>query len=106
MKYTIPPGFEKQTLYRNNSYIECMHTHLSYMQGNQSLAFNYQTYPATHTYTNIKDVCARKMKIYLPTIGYTHTVLQDDNENIYEIAYHSEFQSKTRGYSPSPLHVK
>lgn len=54
-------------------------------------------------YSSIQATCAKQLKIFLPTAGYCHTVLVEDEsvEKLYEMAYRREFQAKRPPYIAS-----
>lgn len=100
--HNCPPGFEDKPLYRNKTTIETIHTpiielykpktpmHLTTKKTNGGRSGN-------DTYATIKTLCAEKLNIYLPTIGYCHIVLEDENpDNLFELAYKNEFKTKKK----------
>lgn len=55
-------------------------------------------------YSDIQATCAKKMHIFLPMAGYTHTTMEEDNiEKLYELAYQREFQSRMPGMAGLPV---
>jgi hypothetical protein len=84
-----PPGFEGLPLYRQNTPI----------YNNTMIKKKTQK---TDTYTSIKTLCAEKLNIYLPSIGYCHIVLEDEHpDSLFEIAYKNEFHSKKKPEYPA-----
>lgn len=75
-----PPGFEGEPRYK------------------QKTPLDIQTQTQMTKYSDIQATCAKKMHIFLPMGGYTHTTMEEDNiEKLYELAYQREFQSRTGG---------
>jgi len=99
--HNCPPGFEGKPLYRNKTTIDTIPTsielykpiipmHLTTKKTNGGRGGN-------DTYATIKTLCAEKLNIYLPTIGYCHIVLEDETpDNLFELAYKNEFKTKKK----------
>lgn len=100
-KKGVPPGFEGQPLYRHytpKEYTQFINSDNSYSLPPMT---NYTNYANTKnmgkinkkdSYATIQNICAEKLNIYLPSIGYCHIVLEDENpSNMFEIAYKNEF---------------
>lgn len=94
-----PPGFEGVPLYKNITQMEHMHPLLfDKLKLSQTLK---KKNAKTDSYASIKTVCAEKLNIYLPSIGYCHIVLEDENpEALFEIAYKNEFLTKKKPEYP------
>jgi hypothetical protein len=92
----VPPGFEGQPLYRNKALFEIMHPHLF-----EKLKQTKKNMPKNDSYATIKTLCAEKLNIYLPSIGYCHIVLEDENpDSLFELAYKNEFNAKKKPEYP------
>lgn len=83
-----PPGFEGEPRYKRNTPKET------------------QTMPS---YSAIQHTCAKKLNIFLPAMGYSHIVLEEDDiDKIYEMAYRNEFRVKATNAAtivPVPVSV-
>lgn len=85
--HTYPPGFEGEPRYKRNT-----------LKESQAIP----TSQAMPSYSAIQHTCAKKLNIFLPAIGYSHIVLEEDDiDKIYEMAYRNEFRLKAATVAPT-----